>query len=111
VRLRVLALALLIVTLFGGLVGCDVSCPAALLEGVLIRHGETLVVEMADGTDTNVRWPFGYHVGGDGDRLVLMDLFGSVKAREGDVVHLGGGMVQPDEAAFGVCGPFTVDRA
>ena len=110
-RLRVAGLVLAVVGSVGGLAGCDFSCPAALLEGVLVRDGDTLAVDMGDAPDMHVRWPFGYSVSTDSDRLVVKDLFGSVKAREGDMVHLGGGMVPPDEQAFGVCGSFTVDPA
>ena len=109
-RVRAAALVVATIALFGGVAGCDFSCPAALLEGVLVRSGDTLIVH-ADYGDENVRWPFGYSIGTDGDRLVVKDLFGSVKARESDTVHLGGGMVPPDEQAFGVCGDFWVDRA
>lgn len=63
------------------------------------------------GFDTGmpVRWPFGYSVRSDGERLVVTDLFGVIKAREGDHVRLGGGMVGSPEEAFGVCGDFEVD--
>lgn len=105
-RLRVAALALAILAVAGGLVGCDFSCPAALLEGALVRAGSTLVVQAENGATTAVQWPFGYSIKLKGDRLVVTDLFGAPKAREGDHVRLGGGMVGKPESAFGVCGDF-----
>ena len=79
------------------------------MEGALVRDGSTLAVVDNVGNITPVRWPFGYAVRADGDRLVVTDVFGAIKAREGDQVRLGGGMVPPDEEAFGVCGDVTVD--
>ena len=105
-RGAVLALALLAVP--GGLSGC-VACPAALLEGDLVRDGSTLVVRTESGETTAVRWPFGHGVKANGDQLVVTDLFGAVKAREGDHVRLGGGMVGQPEEAFGVCGDYQVE--
>ena len=109
-RLRAAAIGLAVLALPSSLAGC-IGCPTALLEGVLVRDGSTLAVDADSGEVVPVRWPFGYGVRADGDKLVVTDLFGSVKAREGDRVHLGGGMVPPDEQAFGVCGDFTVDAS
>ena len=107
-RVRAAALALLLVALPWSLAGC-VGCPAALLEGDLVRDGATLVVRAENGDTTAVRWPFGYSVRADGDSLVVTDLFGAIKAREGDHVRLGGGMVGEAEEAFGVCGDYEVE--
>jgi hypothetical protein len=109
-RTRAAALPLALVAMTGNLVGCGTGCPAALLEGVLVRAGNTLVVHAEYG-DTNLQWPVGYGIREANGRLVITDFFGSVKAREGDIVHLGGGMVPPDEKAFGVCGEYRVDPA
>ena len=108
-RLRVAAVAFMLLALPGSLAGC--GCPTALLEGVLVRDGDALVVDSGGGQTTPVRWPAGYGVQAKGDRLVVTDLFGSVKAREGDRVHLGGGQVTAGDETFGVCGDFTVDPA
>jgi hypothetical protein len=40
---------------------------------------------------------------------VLTDLFGAVKAREGDTVRLGGGEIE--SGTFKVCGQLDVDPA
>lgn len=107
-RLRAVALAVAILALPGSLAGC-VGCPAALLEGDLVREGSTLVVQAENGATTAVQWPFGYSITSKGDLLVVTDLFGAVKAREGDHVRLGGGMVGENEEAFGVCGDYEVE--
>ena len=109
-RLRAASVALALVALPWSLAGC-VGCPAALLEGDLVREGATLVVETGSGDTTAVQWPFGYGVREDGDSLVVTDLFGAIKAREGDHVRLGGGMVGENEEAFGVCGDYEVEPA
>ena len=109
-RLRSITLALGAILSIGTLGGCGTGCPAALLEGVLVRDDATLVVHADDGVETPVQWPGGYSIGTDGVLLVVKDLFGSIKAREGDRVHLGGGMVGDPQTAFGVCGDFTVDE-
>jgi len=82
-------------------------CPAALLEGVLLPDdaGGFLVRHEA-GFVTPVIWPDGYTVR-DGEVRELLDRSGQLVAREGDFVSLGGGMIDND-AAFAVCGEFTV---
>lgn len=109
-RGRAAAVVLALAALPFSVAGC-LGCPAALVVGVLVRDGTTLVVDMGDFPDMRIKWPFGYGVREEAGRLVVTDIFGSIKAREGDTVHLGGGMVGPDEQAFGVCGDFKVDRA
>ena len=90
-------------------VGC-VGCPTALLSGELVEQGGELVVVGSDGSPAErVIWPFGYGVRSDGERLVLTDLIGGVKAREGDTVHLGGGEIE--SGTFKVCGQLEVDPA
>jgi hypothetical protein len=83
----------------GGLGGC----PTALLEGPLVRAGDTLVVGEPPAS-THVRWPFSYGVERDGDSLVLRHL-GSTVAREGDWVLVGGGML--DDETWTACGAVT----
>ena len=90
-------------------VGCT-GCPTALLVGELTAESGTLVVAAADGgAPERVIWPLGYGVREDGDRLVLTDLLGAVKAREGDAVRLGGG--ETESGTFKVCGGVEVDPA
>lgn len=88
-------------------VGCG-GCPTALLVGELAEESGTLVVVGADGGPSErIIWPFGYGVRKDGGELVLIDLSGAVKAREGDVVRLGGG--ETESGTFKVCGQLDVD--
>lgn len=89
--------------------GCT-GCPAALLVGELAEESEALVVAGADGEPSErIIWPFGFGVRDDGGQLVLTDLFGAVKAREGDTVRLGGG--ETESGTFKVCGQLDVDPA
>ena len=90
-------------------VGCG-GCPAALLVGELAEDAGALVVIGAEGGPSErIIWPFGYGVRDDGGELVLTDLFGAVKAREGDTVRLGGG--ETESGTFKVCGQLDVDPA
>ena len=105
-RAPVLALSLALALPFGA-AGC-LGCPTALLSGDLVAHGEELAVGSRDGDVQAVKWPFGYGVRADGDRLVLTNILGAVEAREGDHVDLGGGMI---DDRFGVCGEIKVRPA
>lgn len=98
----VLAAAVLSLSIVGGVSGCETACPLALAEGVLVADGKNLVLESPTGQRTTVLWPSGYSVRGDGDKLVLTDLFGSVKAREGDKIGVGGGV--DVDGHFRACG-------
>lgn len=80
--------------------GCTTGCPAALLEGTLVAtpDGELLVKQDVSGTLWPVEWPGGYRVSRlDDGRLAVVDLFGGVKAAEGDRVGIGGGTDASDE--------------
>lgn len=89
--------------------GCT-ACPAALLVGELAEESGTLVVAGAEGGPSErIIWPFGYSVRNDAGQLVLTDLLGAVKAREGDTVRLGGG--ESESGTFKVCGQLEVDPA
>ena len=108
-RLRSASLALLLAGAAGTTTsGC--GCPPALLIGELAAESGTLVVAGADGGPSErIIWPFGFGVRDDGGQLVLTDLFGVVKAREGDTVRLGGGEIE--SGTFKVCGELEVDPA
>jgi hypothetical protein len=97
-----LAAAALALSVVSSVSGCEMACPLALAEGVLVADGKNLVLESPTGLRTTVVWPSGYSVGGDGDKLVLTDLFGSVKAREGDKIGVGGGV--GSDGLFRACG-------
>jgi hypothetical protein len=88
----VLAAAALVLTIVSGVSGCEMGCPTALAEGVLVADGENLVLEAPTGQRNTVVWPSGYSVRVDGDTLVLADRFGTIKAREGDKIGVGGGV-------------------
>lgn len=89
--------------------GC--GCPTALAGGVLVAQGSTLALDKASGGEiVPVRWPFGYGVRSEGDRLELTDLLGRVKARQGDRVTLPGG--QSGDGGWAVCGEIgVIERA
>jgi hypothetical protein len=87
--------------------GCANSCPGSLLEGTLVAADGELVVERdLAGVAIHVEWPFGLGVRDDGGDLVLSDVFGSVKAREGDVVKIGGSSTT--DGTWIACGDVTV---
>ena len=107
-RLIPLVFALsLVLSLPWALAGC--GCPAALLSGELVAQGEELGVDVGANQVERVKWPFGYGVRRDGAILVLTNIMGSVEAREGDQVELGGG--EAGDGVFGVCGQIVVHRA
>jgi hypothetical protein len=90
--------------------GCASGCPAALLQGTLVAaDGELIVEGDAAGVATHVTWPFGVGVRDDGGELVLTDLLGTVKAREGDVVGIGGSSTS--DGSWLACGDITVTGA
>lgn len=55
-----------------------------------------------------VIWPPGYSSRPDGETLVLVDRFGSVKARQGDIIGMGGG--EGADGVFQGCGDVRVIR-
>ena len=107
-----LASLILTLTLVAPVSGC-VSCPTALLEGVLVNDGSGgLAVQIDDGATIPVRWPDWHGVSVDDatGRLVVTGPFGAVAAREGDRVALGGGE-DPNGPGFKVCGQIGVKAA
>jgi hypothetical protein len=106
-----LAATVLSAGLLGG--GCNTGgCAAALLTGVLVRDGDDLIAtKVYDGNapDERLRWPSGYRLEERDGRLVAVDLFGTVKAGEGDAIRLGGGEIA--DGTWGVCGLVEVDAA
>jgi len=84
--------------------GCATGCPAALLSGTLVVAGDELaLLEDDSGTVRPIEWPTGFGVRSEDGRLVVTDLFGGVKAREGDHVQLPGGE-RGSDGPWGVCG-------
>lgn len=105
---RVLRRGLLVAVLLGALgstsAACAGGCPAALLPGTLVAHGTELWIrDDVVGFERPIRWPSGFGVRSESDVLVVTDLFGGVKAREGDHVALPGGGIASD-GPWGVCG-------
>jgi hypothetical protein len=76
---------------------------------VVAEEGGELVVRSAPGGPTlRVHWPPGYAIHRDGDTLLVRDLLGQFEAREGDVVHIGGGMDPHDDGYWRACGSMEV---
>jgi len=97
---------ILALVLAPGAAGC-VGCATGLYEGVLTEQaGDLVMVPEGGGRVERVKWPPGYGVHKDGVTLVIADIFGSVKAREGDFVHLEGGELE--DGLWGACGTFEV---
>jgi hypothetical protein len=87
--------------------GCASGCPAALLQGTLVAADGELVVEQDPaGVAIHVQWPFGVGVHDEGGTLVLADVLGTVKAREGDVVGIAGSST--GDGSWVACGDITV---
>ena len=87
-----LVAAILTVSMAGSIAGCNTACPLALAEGVLVAHDGGLMLMATTGETNTIIWPSGYQVREEGGKLVLTDFFGSVKAREGDKIGVGGGV-------------------
>lgn len=96
----------LVATIASGAAACDVACPVGLATGVLVAAGDRLVLANETGATHEVVWPDGYGVRQDTGGLVLTDRFGTIKAREGDDVRIGGGV--DDEGRTRACGEVVV---
>jgi hypothetical protein len=90
----------------GVVVGCSVGCPTALGSGRLSASGDDLVLADATGAIHRVVWPDGDGVRREGVVLVLVDRFGTVKARDGQDVEFGGGT--GSDNVMRACGDVTV---
>jgi hypothetical protein len=84
--------AMLAVSAVGSVAGCEMACPTALAEGVLVADGQNLVLRATTGETNAIVWPSGYSVRQESGRLALTDRFGTVKARDGDRIGVGGGI-------------------
>ena len=82
------------------------ACPAALLEGMLVRHDEAGLAVQGDPNfpATVVVWPHGWAARDVDGVRELLDADGRVVAREGDFVSAGGGSLPPRDW-FHPCGP------
>jgi hypothetical protein len=99
--------AMLAVSAVGSVAGCEMGCPTALAEGVLVAIGQDLVLRATTGETNAIAWPSGYSVRQESGRLVLADRFGTVKARDGDRIGVAGG-VGVDNVFHG-CGDIWVE--
>ena len=85
----------------------------ALMQGTLARQAQTgLGIADPNGIVLPVQWPFGYSARMELSKIVLVDEKGSVVAREGDEIQVGGGMGAgpAPNAVWFACGPVTVSR-
>jgi hypothetical protein len=105
VRIRVGLIAMLLVSSIGT-VSCAQACPTALISGVLVADGDALGLGSEEGDIRPVHWPDGYSVRSEGVDLVLVDVLGNIKAREGDRIEMAGSAAD-DGSAHG-CGPVGV---
>ena len=107
-RIRsLISVPLLTALLASSIAGCSRGCAAALLTGQLSEQSsELVVVPEGGGPAEHVRWPDGYRVRDDAGTLVVTDVLGRVRARDGDRVRLGGGEAQ--SGTWNVCGQFDV---
>ena len=105
--MRVLAALVLAVSISSsGCAGVGQGCPAALLSGQLVEIDGALTVKAPNGEMIAVDWS-NYSLRREGEDLVVTDVWGTVLAREGDDVALGGGFL-PNDVAFKVCGQVKV---
>jgi hypothetical protein len=95
-----------LIAVTGGTTGCTLGCSTALAFGVVAASQSDLVLQDDTGATHPVVWPDGYGVRRDGDALVLVDRFGTVKARIGDRIEMGGGVGTDDR--FHGCGDVVV---
>ncbi len=73
-----------------------VACPGARIEGMVVRERRS-IVGLRNDQDLilQVIWPYGYSARDDGGRLSVLDSTGTVVAREGDRIAIGGGEIEP----------------
>ena len=89
------------------LMGCASACATDVLKGTLVAADGELVVERDPaGVAIHVQWPFGVGVHDEGGTLVLADVLGTVKAREGDIVGIAGSST--GDGSWVACGAITV---
>ncbi len=90
-RFRTLGVVIALAAVVPAAGGCQLGCQTGLSEGVLVADDGGLGIR-ADGILTRVVWPFGYTIRMEGATRTLVDLGGTIKAREGDHVAVTGGL-------------------
>jgi hypothetical protein len=84
------------------------ACMDALAGGTLAANNESgLGITSADGDAMAVEWPFGYTARNNLGRIELLDETGTVVARVGDEITVGGGF---GNQFWHACGPVAVTR-
>lgn len=84
------------------------ACPAALIEGALVRDAQSGVgLRDAQGRIRVLIWPNGYSARDDGGRLAVLDGSGNLVAHEGDRISIGGGEIDA-RGTWLACGGTTV---
>lgn len=58
---------------------------------VVVKDGSVGLQSVDDGTVSGVVWPSGFSAERRSDGIALLDADGAVVAREGQVIHIGGG--------------------
>ena len=87
------------------------GCMQALITGTLVIHPDSGLVIKTRNREVPVEWPVGYTARERPDGVELLDEHGTVVAREGDQISLGGGEVGPDGSGFWrTCGEITGPR-
>jgi hypothetical protein len=85
------------------------ACMDALAGGTLAPNNESgLGITSADGDAMAVEWPFGYTARNNLGRIELLDETGTVVARVGDEITVGGGF---GNQFWHACGPVSVTKA
>jgi hypothetical protein len=86
------------------------TCPAALLEGTLVRNEEFGIGVHQAGVDVTypVDWPDGWAMGQVEGVWVVFSADGSVAGREGDSFSAGGGFTSGPNEVFQPCGGIRI---
>jgi hypothetical protein len=90
------------------------ACMEALVAGRLVQHPASgLGIGLVGSPALPVEWPFGWSARVEAGRVVLLDDTGSIAAREGDQIEMGGGQgsLPGLNAIWFTCGPVTVTKA
>jgi hypothetical protein len=83
------------------------ACPAALVEGVIVRIPPARVgIQSGGDAPRELIWPNAYTARVVDGRIVVLDEHGDVAVREGDRASIGGGETAP--GAWLACGGITV---
>jgi hypothetical protein len=100
-----------LVVVLATLSGCG-GCPAALLEGTLVRDGTEMAVHQPEVDVTSpVAWPAGWTTRDVDGVLYLVRGAGQVVGAEGDQFSAGGGFSPGPDEVFSPCGGIDITSA